>query len=206
MEIENKEKIKKKKRLKPFVKVLLFILSLAIILFVLYKQNFFSSAKILFQKKYSDIKITINKIIPHKNKESDSQVDEASTPEKDFLSVFKKRLPSQNISLSSSTLMPNGDMKIFLKNTKEEVGYLYVNTKDNVEEVWTTFASILISDKFKNLLDNNLSKLNYIDLRFKNKVFYKFDQENSLAASSSLISESVSNIDTASTSSSTNTN
>ncbi len=200
----NINEIKKKKRkLKPFVKVILFILFLAIIFFILYKQNFFSSAKSFFQNSFVNIKTSISNIIPHKNKDSASQTNEASTDTNNsFLSVFKKRLPSQDITFASSTLMPNGDMKIFLKNTKDEVGYLFVNTKDNVEEVWTTFASVLIADPLKNMLKNNLNDLNYVDLRFKNKVFYKFNGSNNPAS----IPISTSSSTTATTSSSTNTN
>lgn len=203
MENNYREIKKKKRRLKPFVKVVIFILFLGIIFFILYKQNFFSSAKIFFQNSFINIKTGINNLIPNKNKNSTSQTNEDYVDiNNNFLSVFKKRLPSQNISFASSTLMPNGDMKIFLKNTKDEVGYLFVSTKDNVEEVWTTFASILIADPIKNLFTKNLSDLNYIDLRFKNKVFYKFNGSNNPAP----ISVSTSASTTATTSSSTNTN
>ena len=166
--MENNLKIKKRK-LKPFVKVILVLIFLSIIFFILYKSNFISSAKTFFQNGYTKIK----NMIPGKDK--DSKIEEVSDDNDDFISVFKKRLPSQNVEFASSTLMPNGDLKIFLKNTKDNAGYLYVNTKDNVEEVWTTFASILMSDPVKNLLITDLTNLNYVDLRFKNKVFYKFN-------------------------------
>lgn len=172
----------KKRKLKPFVKVILFVLFFGIIFFVIYKSNFISSAKTFFQNSYTNVR----NIFPHKkDTDSDSETSEASDNTDDsFLSTFKKRLPSQNIAFASSTLMPNGDLKIFIKNTKDNAGYIYVNTKDNVEEVWTTFASILIADPVKNLLNTDLTNLNYVDLRFKNKVFYKFNNlTNPLAVS-----------------------
>ena len=97
---------------------------------------------------------------------------------------------------------------IFLKNTKDEAGYLYVNTKDNVEEVWTTFASVAIADPIKNLLNNDLLNLNYVDLRFKNKVFYKFNGLNNSASSSIPVATStiVATSSATTTSSTTNTN
>ncbi len=159
---------KKKRKLKPFIKVIFVLFILIVIFFILYKSNFISSAKTFFQNSYTKIK----NIIPHK----DPNVSESSEDtNNDFVSVFKKRLPSQNVEFASSTLLANGDLKIFLKNTKDDAGYIYVNTKDNVEEVWTTFASVAIADPVKNLLNTNLINLNYIDLRFKNKVFYKFN-------------------------------
>ncbi len=203
MENNYKEIKKKKRRLKPFVKLILFILFLGIIFFILYKQNFFSSAKSFFQKSY----LSVKNLIYYKNINSNSETKEES--DNNFVSVFKKRLPSQNISFASSTLMPNGDMKIFLKNTKDEVGYLFVNTKDNVEEVWTTFASVLIADPIKNLFTKNLSDLNYIDLRFKNKVFYKFNGVNNSNSAPNTISASTTitnSTSSAPTSTSTNTN
>lgn len=160
----------KKRKLKPFVKVILVLILLSITFFIIYKSNFISSAKTFFQNGYTKIK----NVIPHKD--PDSEINQSSDDtNNDFISVFKKRLPSQNIAFASSTLMPNGDLKIFIKNTKDNAGYIYVNTKDNVEEVWTTFASVLIADPVKNLLNTDLTNLNYVDLRFKNKVFYKFN-------------------------------
>ena len=49
-------------------------------------------------------------------------------------------------------------------------GYLYVNTKDNVEEVWTTFASVAIADPIKNLL-NNFEALNLTKFTYKHGFF-----------------------------------
>ena len=193
----------KKRKLKPFVKVILILIFLSIIFFILYKSNFISSAKTFFQNSYTNVKSSIRNIIPNK----DEKVSESSDDNNDFISVFKKRLSSQNVEFASSTLLPNGDLKIFLKNTKDEAGYLYVNTKDNVEEVWTTFASVAIADPIKNLLNNDLLNLNYVDLRFKNKVFYKFNGLNNSAscyipvATSTIVETS-----SATTSSTTNTN
>lgn len=170
MENNYKDLKKKKRKLKPFVKVAIFLLTLIVIFFILYKINFISNTKTFFQNSYKSVKNIFHK------KDTDSDISESvEDTNNDFVSVFKKRLPSQNITFASSTLLVNGDLKIFLKNTKEDAGYIYVNTKDSVEEVWTTFASIAIADPVKNLLNTDLTNLNYIDLRFKNKVFYKFN-------------------------------
>ena len=198
---ENLKEIKTKKRkLKPFVKVILFLLFFGIIFFIVYKSNFISSAKTFFQNGYTKIK----NIMP--GKDPDSETEEVSDEtNNDFISVFKKRLPSQNIAFASSSLMPNGDLKIFIKNTKDSAGYIYVNTKDNVEEVWTTFASILIADPVKNLLNTNLTNLNYVDLRFKNKVFYKFNNLTNTSTESVATSTTTINSTTSTSSLTTST-
>lgn len=201
MENNYKDLKKKKRKLKPFVKIILILIGIIIAFIFLYKINFFSSAKNFFQNSFVNIKSSITDMFSKKDADTDSEIKENSkNPDDQFVSVFKKRLPSQDISFASSTILPNGDMKIFLKNTKNEAGYLYVNTKDNVEEVWNTFASILISDQFKKLISTDLPNLNYVDLRFKNKVFYKFN--NLTNPSSVLISTSTAS--TTSTSSVTN--
>jgi hypothetical protein len=195
MQTNFKDFKKKKRKLKPFIKVIIFLISLVVIFSILYEINFFSSTKNFFQNSYTNIKTNITKFLPHK-KDTDSDAETSESPnntDDSFLSIFKKRLPSQNIAFASSTLMPNGDLKIFLKNTKDNAGYIYVSTKDNVEEVWNTFASILIADPVKNLFGNNLSNLNYVDLRFKNKVFYKFNGLNSSSSASTTSTSSVTN-------------
>lgn len=171
----NLKNIKKKKRkLKPVAKLVLFLFLIIIIFISLYKINSTSSfIKTTFSKTTSSIKKIFSK-----DKEIKVSLEESDNV---LISIFKKRLPSQNMELASTSIMQNGDIKIFLKNTKNESGYLYVNTKDNSEEVWNTFASLLIADPLKGLLSKDLYNLNYIDLRFKNKVFYKFNNNSNIS-------------------------
>lgn len=171
----NLKNIKKKKRkLKPIAKLVLFLFLIIIIFISLYKINSTSSfIKTTFSKTTSSIKKIFSK-----DKEIKVSLEESDNV---LISIFKKRLPSQNMELASTSIMQNGDIKIFLKNTKNESGYLYANTKDNSEEVWNTFASLLIADPLKGLLSKDLYNLNYIDLRFKNKVFYKFNNNSNIS-------------------------
>ena len=85
------------------------------------------------------------------------------------------RLPSQNLDYAtSSNIEENGDMKIYLLNTKDNSGYIYVNTHDDPSYVWITFVSAIADDTLKSYLIKDLKNFEYIDLRFGNKVFYKF--------------------------------
>jgi len=65
-----------------------------------------------------------------------------------------------------------------LSHTKDETGYIYLNIyKHTPEETWLNFVSAVDSQVLKNLLRTDLKNLEYIDLRFGNKIFYKFFKE-----------------------------
>jgi len=106
----------------------------------------------------------------------------------DFSRLFKLRLPSQHLEYSSSSeISENGDMKIYIKNTKDGIGYIFVNTKDEANYVWITFVSAIAGEPLKTLITNDLKNLDYIDLRFGNKIFYKFNDGNNVNTSTSSI-------------------
>ena len=46
--------------------------------------------------------------------------------------------------------------------------------KDGAEYIWTTFISVIDAEPLKSKLKNDFKDLDYIDLRFSNKIFYKF--------------------------------
>ncbi|MEA4910648.1 hypothetical protein SDC9_07867 [bioreactor metagenome] len=101
--------------------------------------------------------------------------DNSKEKENDFVKIFRTRLPSKNLNFaSSSEISANGDMKIFLQETKDSLGYLHVNTKNDPEYVWITFVSAIDAEPLKTELEKKIKRLEYIDLRFSNKVFYKF--------------------------------
>lgn len=162
----------KKRKLKPIVKIFIYILFILLFIFCIYKFNLTSKTSIFFKNSYLSVKNIFIKKNP-------INLETASTSEDKMISIFKDRLPSQNLAYASSTFITeNNDIKIFLKDTKNDLGFIFVSSKDNPEEIWNTFASILLSDSFKNNLYKNISNLDYIDLRFKNKVFYKFNNLN----------------------------
>lgn len=115
-------------------------------------------------------------------KEKNEDPEENNTDqaiENEFITIFRSRLPSKRLEYaSSSEISENGDMKIYLKGTKNESGFIYVNTNDKAEYVWITFVSAIDKDPLKSRLLNELDNLEYFDLRFNNKVFYKFNSIN----------------------------
>ncbi|MEN9338452.1 MAG: hypothetical protein RI945_177 [Candidatus Parcubacteria bacterium] len=162
---DSRYKVKKKRRFKKsflifFFFIILILLS-SILFFSLRKSNGFYNLKNLlleniFQKE-------------EKVKTSPILVKES------VLDIFILRLPSQNLEFASSSQeTENGDLKIFLKNTKNDSGYIYLNKKDDGESLWITFASAIAQENFKAKIEKDLENLEYIDIRFGNKVFYKF--------------------------------
>lgn len=140
------------------------------------------------------------------SKEDADKDENIETPndENEFITLFRSRLPSKNLEYaSSSEIAANGDMKIFLKGTKNDTGYIYVNTNDRPDYVWITFVSAIDVEPLKTKLAQNLSSLDYFDLRFSNKIFYKF--ENGVSAKNDTKSTKIDNIDTVDLSTSSST-
>lgn len=164
-------KSKKRRKLKKGFKRFLFIFFLVVIVLTLYilnkekvisLNNFWQNTKSIFVK----------------DNNSENPLDE-NIDTNDFVAIFKARLPSKGLEFySSGEILQNGDMKIFLNNTKDNSGYIYVNTNDKAEYVWITFVSAIDAEPLKTKLKDNLEDLDYIDLRFSNKVFYKFKDTN----------------------------
>jgi hypothetical protein len=88
-----------------------------------------------------------------------------SEPELQKLLSFEKLLGSQAITVSKIILKKNGEYEIYLK----EGWYILLNSKN---EPNPSFNNLLL------VLDSNIKEkrpqLEYIDLRFGNKVFFKY--------------------------------
>ena len=161
MQVEIKKKSKRKLK-KGFKIILIFILFVLILI----------SAIFIF-KNHKKISEPVHTTVGDNSSIADNEND--LDP---FSKLFKLRLPSQHLEYSSSSeISQNGDMKIYLRNTNQDSGYLFVNTNDDPYFVWITFVSAIAAEPLKSSLINDLSHLNYVDLRFKNKIFYKFDNK-----------------------------
>jgi hypothetical protein len=162
-------KKKSKRKLKKGFKIILIIIILTLIL----------TTAFFVTKRYKIFpfngKVVTDKTEEINNNEKTADPDSLLDP---FSKLFKLRLPSQHLVYANSgEVAENGDMKIFLKNTNQDSGYLFVNTKEDPNFVWITFVSAIAGEPLKSSLANDLSHLSYIDLRFKNKIFYKFDNK-----------------------------
>lgn len=180
---------KKKRKFKKGFKALLWLIILLLIAGGLFYLN--NKKIISFQNIWTE---TSNKVLKIKNylekKEKSTEATENSLTdifEKDkinkeeYIRIFRTRLPSKNLNFASSSEPSlNGDMKIFLQDTREEMGYLYVNINNDPEYVWITFVSAVDAEPLKTDLKKKLKYLDYLDLRFSNKVFYRFHKENEI--------------------------
>lgn len=166
----------KKRKLKRGFKIFLWFFIFAIIVFSLFFLNY--KRVIDLNIAYKDTKNTVVSFFQlFKKMDVSSTMSESPDEDlNDFSELFKARLSSKGLEFASSSVVePNGDMKIYINNTHNDLGYIYVSTKDRAEYVWITFVSAIDAEPLKSKIVNNLNKLEYIDLRFGNKIFYKFN-------------------------------
>ncbi len=162
--MRSRKKRKFKKGFKRFLLFLFLIIFIGIIFLLNQKKvidlnNIWENTKSIFIRENSENIDNIN------NK----------TESTDFVNLFKNRLASRGfIFASSSEISSNGDIKIFLMKDDFQSGYIYINTKDGAGYAWITFISAIDAEPLKTKLKNDFKNLEYIDLRFSNKIFYKF--------------------------------
>lgn len=181
---------KKRRKFKKGFKALLWLIILLLIaggLFYLDNKKIISFQNIWTETSNKVLKI--KDYLEKKEKSTDETTENSLTDifEKDkinkeeYIRIFRTRLPSKNLNFASSSEPSlNGDIKIFLQGTREEMGYLYVNINNDPEYVWITFVSAVDAEPLKTDLKKKLKYLDYLDLRFSNKVFYRFHKENEI--------------------------
>jgi len=178
-------KIKQKKISLPTKKIIIIILIILLISFTIYfiliqnilnlknnPKNILSLTQNSLREKIISLTSLISQLLIHK---PSPNILEKNIKEK-FSIIFQERLNSQNLKYASSSQVDEfGDIKIFLQGTENEAGYIILNTKNNnPDEIWINFISGIANPDLKEKLKDNLKNLIYIDLRFNNKIFYKF--------------------------------
>lgn len=94
------------------------------------------------------------------------------------ISTFAKKLETTLMQVKSITIDENSDVSyIFLENNS----YVITNLKDDTDILWSTLISAVTTDPLENTLNLSKKSLLYIDLRFGNKVFYKFGKSGSMS-------------------------
>lgn len=83
-----------------------------------------------------------------------------------WLSQFIRKLKTQKIATQQLDMGEMGDVS--LKTDKNWL--IKINLHSQVDDIWNTFASIYVTGDLQKALKEGLE---YIDLRFGNKVFYK---------------------------------
>jgi len=196
---ESINKEKKQKKIRFFIgfyfffKILGLIIIITGLIYYLYLKNFFRSQEkfqnslVFIERNFFIIKekIILFSDLSSQNKSGFNSLNNQNIKQNikhEFVNIFRNKLSSQNLVFkSASEIDKDGDLKIFLEHSKDGAGYIYLNiNKNSPEEIWLNFISALASQDFKNLLEKNLQNLEYIDLRFGNKVFYKFYSETDI--------------------------
>jgi len=86
------------------------------------------------------------------------------------LSDFTVHLEQAKIKASKMLAKENGEYELYLS----EFGRVFINDRQDFEKTFENLKTLLESDVFKREVKGASSSLDYIDLRYGNKVYYKF--------------------------------
>jgi hypothetical protein len=100
------------------------------------------------------------------------------------LSSFIEKVSSILFPISKIKIDEQGDVSLFRQG---EVSKVLVTTKTDLRKGWSTLVSAIDTDPLKKSLEDERDRLLYIDLRFGNKVFYKFGKDGAFSNASSTI-------------------
>ncbi len=114
-----------------------------------------------------------------------NEINTSNNPLGGFLSplIFKKIVSLREVLLNmkikstSLYLKPDGDIEIYLSSSKLPPDAPKIILKNNfdLEKISENLQAALITEPLKSDLKNKYSSLLYIDLRFGNKVYFKFE-------------------------------
>lgn len=175
----------KKETVTKYLQYLVYIITVVAILFLIYKiinwQKVFESD---YQKSMVvERSIDLPPII--KSSTNSSTTREIAYTEKEWIEKFINRLSSQKIIIRQIEVGEHFDIFLISENKTT----FKISTKMNVEKAWNNTISVLDDEKFRldthTGKDGKFDRLEYIDVRFENKIFYKLygTNENLLATS-----------------------
>ncbi|MFA6524026.1 MAG: hypothetical protein WC264_00765 [Candidatus Paceibacterota bacterium] len=91
---------------------------------------------------------------------------------------FVDNLKQMGIKLSSLLTKEDGDIEIYLKpNNSVNIPKIIFKSTSDFNKVAENLQSVLTTEPFQSDFKNKYSSLLYIDLRFGNKVYYKFAEK-----------------------------
>lgn len=159
----------KKRKFKRWFKNLIYLLCVFIIVSTIF---FLQSEKLINLKNiYNESKSFIINIFKKNNEVKSIPLTKSEI----LINFFKDKLTSEGYIFSHTEIDNNNNLKLFLKNTYQDDGYLYLNIEEDPNTLWLNFLSAIKAEPLKTKLADNFSSLEYIDLRFDNKIFYKFN-------------------------------
>lgn len=144
---------------------LIYILIFCVLIFAVYKifdwQNI---KKRILTGSVQDISEEMNYNLPIASKNREINYEEEK-----YLNDIIKRLKRQEINISSIDIVgPDA-----LLHKEDSSFYIKISFRNDIEKTWNNFVSIYLDPIFKKDLQDNINNIEYIDLRFTNKVFYK---------------------------------
>lgn len=105
-------------------------------------------------------------------------LNSSSTPSEDEIKTmadFMKRVTTRLFDVSAVEITKDNDIYFFDKTHSVTLKY---HKGDDTNILWNTFISALDTPPLSTVLQDKKSALEYVDLRFGNKVFYKFKTED----------------------------
>jgi hypothetical protein len=94
------------------------------------------------------------------------------------LVLFINNLKRINLIPVALVEVEDGELEIYLSSNRlsKDAPKIILNSKDDLEKVFQNLNSALLNEPLKSKIVKDYSKLKYLDLRFVNKVYYKFDE------------------------------
>ncbi|MBP6926301.1 MAG: hypothetical protein KBB70_01215 [Candidatus Pacebacteria bacterium] len=93
------------------------------------------------------------------------------------VATFAKQITSTTFKPSAFSITPDGDALIFLYRDSDTSPAIRYNPLHDPLTVVAQFKSAITTEPLKGKLSTSLSTLDYIDVRFPNKIFYKFNDD-----------------------------
>lgn len=100
------------------------------------------------------------------------------------LSSFIDKVTSVLFPIAVIKIEERGDVSLFAKGAPSKI---LLPARSDLDKGWSTLVSAIDTEPLKTLLEKERDNLSYIDLRFGNKVFYKFGKEGEFQNGSSTV-------------------
>lgn len=87
---------------------------------------------------------------------------------------FRDNIEKLEIKTSSLSVKDDGDIELYLANSSQNTPKIIFKTNSDFEKILGNLQAILATEPLQSDFKKKYSSLEYIDLRFGNKVYYRF--------------------------------
>lgn len=144
------------------------LLVISVIVGYYYKDNIYSYIKGYVSASNSTTSDDREIIIDNMTVASSTAIDNKA---KQWIYTFDKRLNDKDSNDKVISIYYDQYHDVYFHYL---VGELRANTNNDVDTSWNDYLSTLLDKGLKQKLADNRANLEYLDLRFPNKLFYKF--------------------------------